>query len=130
MNSQKLPVATANAWFANSSLGYQATLQWVSVCPKYQGLGLGRAVVTKAMSLFPKLNPSQDVLLHTQTWSHKAIGLYHSIGFDMTKQETVAIMRNDGQGAKIHKNDFSEAIQVLKSVMSTDLLNALLNTAK
>lgn len=75
------PVATATAWYADSELGHQASLHWVSVRPEYQGLGLGKAIVQKSMQVFRELEPDCAVWLHTQTWSHIAIRMYHGLGF-------------------------------------------------
>lgn len=124
-----LPVATATAWYGDSVLGHQAILHWVSVDPAFQGKGLGRAVTAKAVSLFPTLEPGQDVYLHTQTWSHVAIRLYRRIGFRMCKTETIAMMRNDGQGPKIYPNEYAGALEVLKTVLPPAEIDELVRTA-
>ena len=129
VNREGLPVATATAWFAESILGYQASLQWVSVEPASQGKGLGRAATAKAMSLFPQLEPNQDVYLHTQTWSHIAVRLYRSIGFHLCKTEAIAMLRNDGQGVKIYPNEFAGAVAVLRTVMEPEAVEDLIRTA-
>jgi ribosomal protein S18 acetylase RimI-like enzyme len=128
--AQGIPVATATAWFADSALGHQASLQWVSVDPAYQRRGLGRAVACKAMSLFPGLEPGEDVYLHTQTWSHVAIALYRSMGFRLCKTETIAMMRNGGLGPKIYLNDYAGAIEVLRAVFDRAVIDDLEATAK
>lgn len=119
VDPQGTPVATATAWFSEGPGEYRPILHWVSVEPERQGLGLGRAVVTRALSLFPSLHPMQDVFLHTQTWSHVAIGLYHSMGFNMTKNETFGSAQND----------YEEAMQVLESFMKPELCEELRKTA-
>ena len=55
-------------------------IHWVAVRPEVQGLGLGGALVSRAMELFAAAG-TFPVALHTQTWSHKAIRLYHKLGF-------------------------------------------------
>lgn len=130
VNPEGLPVGTATAWFAQSILGYQPSLHWVSVYPEYQGHGLGRAIVSKAMALFPILDPFQDVYLHTQTWSHVAVGLYHSLGFYMLKKDSVAIQNNDGHGPVIPPNDYDEAMAILAQVMSPNMIRDLIRTAR
>jgi ribosomal protein S18 acetylase RimI-like enzyme len=124
------PVATATAWWADSTLGHQASLQWVSVDPAFQGSGLGRAVACRATSLFAQFEPGEDVYLHTQTWSHVAIRLYGSMGFRMCKTESTAMMRNDGQGPKIYPNEYSGAIEVLRTVMEPAAIDGLVSAAR
>lgn len=120
--------ATAMAWYAESRLGRQAALNWVSVAPAYQGLGVGKAVVSKAVSLYPSLEPQKDVYLHTQTWSHKAVGLYRRLGFCLCKTETLALMQSGGP--KIYVNEYEDAMQVLSGVLPAALLQNLIETAK
>ena len=124
------PVATATAWQANSRLGYQASLHWVSVSPDHQGLGLGKAVVLKAMSFFRQQEPGQPVWLHTQTWSHVAVRLYHSLGFNMLKTGQTAVVTHSAEGVKISPNDYHEALQVLASIMDEAFLTRLRQTAR
>jgi len=118
-DENNLPVATATVWYAGSELGHQAALHWVAVRPKYQGLGLGKTIVQKALQRFSELEPNCDVWLHTQTWSHTAVRLYHKLGFNMLKQDTLA-------GCK---NDFDEAIEILKSVYDEAVVLELAETA-
>lgn len=101
------PIATATAWFGASGDESFAQLHWVSVHPAFQRRGLGRAVVSRALSIFPALGPSGDIWLSTQTWSHPAIELYLSLGFHARK--TVEMPR--------HKNDFEQAAKVLSHVL-------------
>lgn len=130
IDTQGLPVATAMAWFADSALGHHASLQWVSVHPEHQGKGLGRAVVSKAISLFPELEPGKDVYLHTQTWSHVAIRLYRSMGFRLCQSESTAMNRNDGQGPKVYPNEYADAIEVLRVVMTPAEIDDLVASAE
>jgi len=98
------PVATATAWFHREGDVDIPRLHWVAVVPEKQGLGLGRAVTMKAMSLFPEVGPGGDVILTTQTWSHIAVGLYLRMGFRAKKDDV----------------DFGRACEVLRSVMRED----------
>ncbi len=125
-----LPIATATAWQADSRLGYQSSLHWVSVCPDYQGLGLGRAVVLKAMSILKEKDPGKPVWLHTQTWSHVAVRLYHSLGFNIIKKEQTAVVTNSADGVKISPNDYAAAMRVLEAVIEPDFLAELKRTAR
>ena len=129
INPDGVPIATANAWHADSKLGYQAVLHWVAVRPEYQGQGLGRAVTQKALNIFRKLEPGKPVWLHTQTWSHTAIRLYHSLGFNIVKHELLANTNTRNGVPKIYKNEFTEAIQVLRAVMDEEYVSRLIDTA-
>jgi len=130
VNQDQWPVATAMAWYATSRLGYQATLHWVSVTPACQGLGLGKAVVQKALSIFAATEPDEDIWLHTQTWSHIAVRLYHQLGFNLLKRDQTAVETNSSDGVKVSPNDYDEAIEVLKTVLEPELLADLIRTAE
>ena len=101
-----LPVATATAWEKHHS----HLLHWVATVPAYQRRGLGRAAVLSALRRFPDDAP---VLLHTQTWSHDAILLYHSLGF--------RILRTEG---------FEPAMQVLKTVYPEPTWQQLMQSSR
>ena len=89
------PVATATAWFEWDGNARRACLHWVSVRPQHQGLGLGRAIVAHAMRLLAQQEFGMDAYLHTQTWSHKAIGLYLRMGFHPLKDDPSFREKND-----------------------------------
>jgi GNAT superfamily N-acetyltransferase len=124
-----VPVATATAWYADSELGHQACLHWVSVHPEYQGRGLGRAVVKKALAVFRELETGNPVWLHTQTWSHVAVRLYHSLGFNLVREGKLASTVSRSGKPKIYDNDFEEALAVLKGVMDEEYVRELARTA-
>jgi len=119
VNEKGVPVATASAWWVAAGSIRKASLHWVSVRPEYQGMGLGKAVVLKALSLFPAYNPGEDIYLHTQTWSHIAVRLYLSLGFRMCK--------DDSLGKK--KSDYEEALPILKSVLDGKTYDRLVETS-
>ena len=56
-------------------------MHWVAVQPDQQGKGLGKAAVLKTLEIMKALDPGKPILLHTQTWSHKAIRIYLRAGF-------------------------------------------------
>ena len=101
-----LPVATATAWEKHHS----HLLHWVATVPACQRRGLGRAAVLSAMRRFPDNAP---VLLHTQTWSHDAILLYHTLGF--------RILRTEG---------FEPAMEVLKTVYPEPTWQQLMQSSR
>lgn len=101
-------VANASAWWKDDeALGRIPLLHWVAVRPECQGLGLGRAVTIKALSLFSGAGPKGDIWLMTQTWSHVAIDLYVHLGFRVHQSARIAG----------HKNGFGGAKKVLGRVM-------------
>jgi GNAT superfamily N-acetyltransferase len=114
-----LPIATANSWFTDNEDGYKATLHWVSVCPKHQGLGIGKAVSKQALLNFCKLEPNLDIWLHTQTWSHIAVRLYSDLGFRIMKAAKLGT----------RPSDFKEAIEILKTVMPKDFIDKIVSEA-
>lgn len=119
VNEQQIPVATASAWWFDSDESRQASLHWVAVHPEYQRLGLGRAVVMKALSLFPIYEPDHPVFLHTQTWSHVAIRLYRKLGF--------CVCRTMMPGNKT--NAYEEAMAILEPVLKQEDYMDLLTTS-
>ncbi|MHB1151536.1 MAG: GNAT family N-acetyltransferase [Eubacteriales bacterium] len=76
-------VGTATAWWNDFNSERTPWVHWVSVRPEYQGLGLGRAVIYEAVRLLHEINGDKEFYLHTQTWSHKAVLLYESAGFEI-----------------------------------------------
>jgi len=123
-----LPIATANSWYAESDLGRQATLHWVAVCPEHQGKGIGKAIVQQAMLNFQQLENNRPVWLHTQTWSHVAVRLYHSLGFNMMKTAPLA-NANSRSGVTIKKPEYADAITIFKTIMDADFVDRLISTA-
>jgi ribosomal protein S18 acetylase RimI-like enzyme len=117
-----VPVANAAAWWRqDAALGRVASLHWVAVRPPWQGLGLGRAVTCMALSLFAQNGQAdEDVWLTTQTWSHRAIDLYLSLGFRAQKRATIAA----------HKNGFDGAARTLQGVMRPKSFAKFMYTAE
>lgn len=73
------------------------------------------------MNVFADIGPYCDVVLHTQTWSHVAVRMYHRLGFHM--------VRTEDQGDNRHAIDFDGAIEVLKGVMDAETIRELIDTA-
>lgn len=114
------PVATATAWFEGEGENHVSLLHWVSCMPAHQGLGLGRAVTARAMRLLALYEPYRDAILHTQTWSHRAVGLYLSLGFRALKTES------DGK----HANEYEKAVGILRGVMDERQYQRMIDTAE
>ena len=75
-------VGTTMVW-EDSHLGKSLPrLHWVSVKNHCQGLGLGKALVSRGMQLVTELyGEESDSYLTTQTWSYPAINIYLSFGY-------------------------------------------------
>ncbi len=77
-------VATATAFWNYTGVRRDPWLHWVAVKPSHQGLGLGKALVSRITQLMLEIEGDRDFYLHTQTWSHKAIRIYQRIGYRVT----------------------------------------------
>jgi ribosomal protein S18 acetylase RimI-like enzyme len=108
-----------------SSLGNRGWLQWISTDPAEQGKGLGKAVIIKAMELFPVYEPNSDIYLHTQTWSHKAIYLYHKLGFEAFSIDHVKVLWDNEVGYRVMRNNTEKALIELEKVYTPELIKSL-----
>ena len=115
-------VATATAWYKNAERkGRYAKVHWVAVKPEYQGLGLGKAVMRKCLETLSSVGPYTDIYLHAQTWSHKAVRLYHALGFRMVKRASAySKLLFDGN------NDYRQALKILRTVIDKKLIDELI----
>ncbi|NBK98781.1 MAG: GNAT family N-acetyltransferase [Erysipelotrichia bacterium] len=114
LDAQGNYVATASAWFKDDEKRHYALLHWVSVSPTQQGKGLGKIIVSYALSHFAKVDPNEkEIFLHTQTWSYKAIALYYQLGFRIT------------QTPLIHSHTDMRCMEVLKEVLPKELIDNL-----
>ncbi|MGI5959892.1 MAG: GNAT family N-acetyltransferase [Massiliimalia sp.] len=57
-------------------------LHWIAVKPKYQGLGIAKAIVSKLLDLYNDMGYSGYLYLASQTWSYKALRIYYLFGFE------------------------------------------------
>ena len=114
-----LPVATATLHQAVAGDKRFGAVHWVAVTPGCQGFGLGKAVTQRAMQLLAQYECGRPAMLHTQTWSHIAVRMYHALGFRMVKDVSPLCP----------KNDYQSAVSVLKSVMDEAELRRLTETA-
>ena len=98
-------IATATAWWTWVEGSRRPWLYWVGADPRYQRLGLGKALVSKALSVMAELEGDVDFYLHTQTWSYKAIGIYKAHGFQPTDEKALYKERRD---------NYKRAMRILK----------------
>jgi len=130
LSPDKIPVATASVWFADTESEHQAQLHWVAVSPKYQGLGLGYAVAALATILLHELDPNEPGWLHTQSWSHKAVKIYHLLGYRMQRNIEMISSVNDNMLPIRYQNDFSEAMALLEQKLPADIFQSIQSQAE
>lgn len=104
------PIATCFAWKSYDSV---YTIHWLKVLKGYEGMGLGRAILSEVMRNIP--NEEYPVYLHTQPGSFRAIKLYSDFGFN--------ILVDDYIGNR--KNDYDESLFYLKYFMGIDKFSKL-----
>jgi ribosomal protein S18 acetylase RimI-like enzyme len=82
-DSEDVPVATCAIWPAYGQL---TTIHWLKVLPNYEGLGIGRALLSELLRDLPPT--SYPIYLHTQPGSFRAIKLYSDLGFKIIDNDT------------------------------------------
>jgi ribosomal protein S18 acetylase RimI-like enzyme len=97
-------VGTITSWWNMTGTRRDPSIHWFAVKKEYQGLGLGKALVSECLDRLLLLEGNKEVFLHTQTWSYKAIGLYLNEGFNIASNEVFAH----------YKNDYDDAVPILK----------------
>jgi ribosomal protein S18 acetylase RimI-like enzyme len=100
-------VATLTVWWTYTGNRRDPWIHWVAVRPEYQGLGLGKALVSKGMKHLVEMEGDRNVYLHTQTWSYRAIGIYRKAGFEITKKKGLGGYKN---------NEYEEAVKLLSQL--------------
>lgn len=76
-------IATFTAWHIEVEGKIYPAIHWVACKPNYQGLGIGKSLISYGVSLMKSLDGDKDMYIPTQTWSHKAIRLYQWVGFNI-----------------------------------------------
>ena len=107
-NAEGKKVATSTAWWSFVEDERRAWLHWVSVEAGYQGLGLGKAIVSKVTELLEEIEGDVDFYLSTQTWSYKAIDIYKKCGYIPTNEKAL-------YPGKI-KRDYKKSIKILEKL--------------
>jgi len=101
-------IATSTAWWSFVEDDRRAWLHWVSVEAGYQGLGLGKAIVSKVTQLLEETEGDVDFYLSTQTWSYKAIDIYKKCGYIPKNEKAL-------YPGKI-KKDYKKSIKILSKL--------------
>ena len=109
-DSQDKPIATCLIWKAYDEFN---TIQWFKVLKKYEGQGIGRALLSIIMQ---KLEMGDyPVYLHTQPSSFRAIKLYSDFGFSLLS----------GDNFGIRKNDLDECLPILEKFIPKEYFQEL-----
>lgn len=106
-NSDGEKVATSTAWWNYAGVRRDPWLHWVAVKPQYQGLGLGKAVISRITRMMTEIEGDRDFYLHTQTWSHKAIKIYEKCGYAVTAEKNLNNYTNE---------NYEQAMAILESI--------------
>lgn len=104
-DSNDKPVATCFIWKAYNEFN---TIQWFKTLKGYEGLGIGRALLSVVMKNLNK--DDYPIYLHTQPASFRAIKLYSDFGF--------AILTDPSYGSRT--NDYEECLPILEEFMKPD----------
>ena len=83
------PVATGFVWKAYGRIW---TLQWIKTLKGYEGLGIGRALLSKLLLDLPE--EAYPVYLHTHPTALRAIKLYSDFGFALVTDPQVGCRTN------------------------------------
>ena len=107
---QGKPVGTCFLWKAYGKI---ETIHWLHVLPEYEGLGLGRALLTEVL----QRAKAEDfpIYLHTHPHCLRAVHLYNEFGFQLVTDPVV--------GSR--SNDWEEAMKYLKLYMPTKYVEKL-----
>ena len=103
-NSKDEPIATCLLWKAYGEFN---TIHWLKVLKGYEGLGIGRALLSIIMKDLSKA--AYPIYLHTQPGSYRAIKLYSDFGFQLLSDKKI--------GNRV--NDLDECLPILKKYMPT-----------
>ena len=114
-------IAISMAWRFEEGGRHFGRVHWICTDPAHQGKGIGRAIVAWAIRRIAELDPGVDIYLDTQTWSHKAIGLYLRIGFHPVRESHAMLAR---------VNEYSGAVEVLKGVLPEETMRLFLDRSE
>ena len=98
-NTNDKPVASTFIW---RSYGLINTVGWYRVLPEYEGKGIGRALLSEALT-----GAEFPIYLHTQPTSARAVKLYSDFGFKLITDPVIGY----------RKNDLNESLPYLKRIL-------------
>jgi GNAT superfamily N-acetyltransferase len=107
LNEDSEEIGTITSWWNLTGERRDPSIHWFAVKYEYQGLGLGKALISECISRLLILEGNKDIYLHTSTRSYKAIGLYLKAGFEIL----------EGESFGNYKNDYDKAMPFLHTVL-------------
>jgi ribosomal protein S18 acetylase RimI-like enzyme len=93
-------VGTITSWWNYTGERRDPSIHWLAVKSEFQGRGLAKSLVSKAINTLIELEGDKDIYLHTQTWSYTAIALYQKAGFEIVRRDSFGNYKNDYEIAK------------------------------
>ncbi|MDL2252762.1 GNAT family N-acetyltransferase [Ruminococcaceae bacterium OttesenSCG-928-I18] len=109
-DKKDIPVATCFIWKAYGKVN---TLHWLKVSKQYEGLGIGRALLSRVMATLA--DAEYPVFLHTHPSSYRAIKLYSDFGFALLTDAQIGF----------RANDITDALPILKKYMPKHVYSKL-----
>jgi ribosomal protein S18 acetylase RimI-like enzyme len=109
-DGQDTPIATCLIWKAYNEFN---TIQWFKVLKKYEGQGIGRALLSIVMQQLERFD--YPIYLHTQPSSFRAIKLYSDFGFSLLS----------GDKFGIRDNNLDECLPILEEFMPQEYFHKL-----
>lgn len=101
-NHEDQPIGTCFIWRAYDKIN---TVHWFKVVKEYEGLGIGRALLTLVLKDLE--DDDYPIYLHTHPSSFRAIKLYSDFGFQLLTDPMIGN----------RKNDIEEALPLLEKAM-------------
>lgn len=80
-------IGNYTAWWCYTGQRRYPLMSWVALRPEYQGKGLGKVLIAGGLRLMIDIEGDVQMYVPTQTWSHRAIGLYQWAGFHLVTDE-------------------------------------------
>lgn len=81
VNPENYAVATAALWPGKHFGKEHWRIHWVAVDPDYQGMGLGKVLITRLLDMFVPKEHGEWLYVTSQSWNYCAINIYYHFGF-------------------------------------------------
>lgn len=110
-DAQDRPIGTCFLWKA---YGQFNSIHWLKVIKGYEGLGIGRALLSEILKDVPA--DDYPIYLHTQPGSYRAIKLYADFGFHLLS----------GPQIGTRPNELEASLPILKQYMPAEAFTQLI----